>query len=168
MALRQYLYKGRILNLALEGSFEIVEHADAVAVLVEQGGKLLFVRQYRPAIGSDTLEIPAGLIDPGETPEQAALRELAEEAQLTGELHYLTGFYLSPGFCDEKLHVFRATHLQAAYAPPDDDEDITIEWHDPRQVLQAARDGKVHISASALAGILFYLSERTLEDAAYE
>lgn len=167
---RQYLYKGRIVNLALEGSYEIVEHADAVAVLVEQGGKLLFVRQYRPAIGSETLEIPAGLIDPGETPEQAALRELAEEAQLTGELHYLTGFYLSPGFCDEKLHVFRATHLRAAYAKPDDDEAITVEWHHPRQVLRDAREGKVQISASALAGILFHLSERALEEdvAAYE
>lgn len=159
---RQYLYKGRILNLALEGPYEIVEHAHAVAVLVEQGGQILFVRQYRPAIGSETLEIPAGLIDPGETPEAAAQRELAEEAQLAGDLEYLTGFYLSPGFCDEKLHVFRATNLRAAYAQPDDDEDITIEWHDPRQVLQAARDGKVQISASAMAGILFYLSGKAL------
>ncbi|MCX7782021.1 MAG: NUDIX hydrolase [Meiothermus sp.] len=160
---RQYLYKGRILNLALEGPYEIVEHAHAVAILVEQDGQILFVRQYRPAIGSETLEIPAGLIDPGETLEEAAKRELAEEAQLTGELEYLTGFYLSPGFCDEKLHVFRATNLQAAYAKPDDDEDITIEWHDPRQVLQEARDGKVQISASAMAGIMFYLSGRALE-----
>lgn len=161
---RQYLYKGRILNLALEGPYEIVEHAHAVAILVEREGKVLFVRQHRPAIGTATLEIPAGLIDPGETPKEAAKRELAEEAQLTGDLEYLTGFFLSPGFCDEKLHVFRATNLQAAYAEPDADEDLTIEWHDPRQVLLDARDGKVEISASALAGILFYLSGRVLED----
>ncbi|AWR87181.1 NUDIX hydrolase [Meiothermus taiwanensis] len=161
---RQYLYKGRILNLALEGRYEIVEHADAVAVLVEREGKLLFVRQYRPAIGSETLEIPAGLIDPGETPEEAARRELAEEAQLTGDLEYLTGFYLSPGFCDEKLHVFRATHTRPAYAKPDDDEAITVEWHFPRQVLRDAREGRVQISASALAGILFHLSAEALED----
>ncbi|MCS7069623.1 MAG: NUDIX hydrolase [Meiothermus sp.] len=160
---RQYLYKGRILNLALQGSYEIVEHAHAVAILVEREGQILFVRQYRPAIGSETLEIPAGLIDPGETPEQAARRELAEEAQLTGELEYLTSFYVSPGFCDEKLYVFRATNLRAAFAQPDDDEDITIEWRNPRQVLREARDGQVQISASAMAGILFYLSERGLE-----
>ncbi len=158
MAERQYLYKGRILNLALEGYYEIVEHAHAVAILVEKEGKVLFVRQYRPAIGVDTLEIPAGLIDPGETPEQAAGRELAEEAQLSGDLEYLTGFYLSPGFCDEKLHVFRATNLVPAYAKPDDDEDISIEWHDPIQVLRDSREGKVEISASGLAGILFYLA----------
>ncbi|WP_299431951.1 NUDIX hydrolase, partial [uncultured Meiothermus sp.] len=118
---------------------------------------------YRPAIGTQTLEIPAGLIDPGETPEVAARRELAEEAQLAGKLEYLAGFYLSPGFCDEKLHVFRATNLQAAHAEPDADEEIAIEWHDPRQVLLEARDGKVEISASAMAGILFYLSGRALE-----
>lgn len=160
---RQYLYKGRILNLVLDGNYEIVEHAHAVAILVERDGKVLFVRQYRPAIGEATLEIPAGLIDPGEAPEEAAKRELAEEAGLTGDLEYLAGFYLSPGFCDEKLYVFRAKNLQAAYAAPDADEDLTIEWHDPRQVLLAARDGKVEISASAMAGILFYLGECALE-----
>jgi ADP-ribose pyrophosphatase len=160
---RQYVYKGRIINLALEGKYEIVEHAHAVAILVERDGKVLFVRQYRPAIGASTLEIPAGLIDEGETPEEAAKRELAEEAGLTGELEYLVGFYLSPGFCNEKLHVFRAKNLQAAYAEPDADEDLIIEWHDPGQVLQDARDGRVEISASAMAGILFYLGERALE-----
>ncbi|GIW23897.1 NUDIX hydrolase [Meiothermus sp.] len=157
---RRYLYRGRILNLALEGSYEIVEHADAVAILAAQNGRVLFVRQYRPAIGQETLEIPAGLIDPGETPEAAAKRELAEEAQLTGDLEYLAGFYLSPGFCDEKLHVFRASNLRPAYATPDDDEHLTVEWHDPWQVLQQARDGQVQISASAMAGILFYLGGR--------
>ena len=160
---RQYLYKGRILNLALQGNLEVVEHAEAVAVIVEEDGKLLFVRQYRPAVGCETLEIPAGLVDPGETPEQAALRELAEEAQLTGELHFLTGFYLSPGFCDEKLHLFRATHIREAYAEPDHDEAITVEWHNPRQVLRNARDGRIQISASALAGILFHLSGAALQ-----
>lgn len=156
---RRYLYKGRILNLALEDEFyEIVEHANAVAVLTEREGKVLFVRQYRPAIKSQTLEIPAGLIDPGETPEQAAGRELAEEAQLTGDLEYLNAFYLSPGYCDEKLFIFRATNLAPAYAEPDEDEDITVEWLDPRAVLADSREGKIEISATALAGILFHLS----------
>jgi len=155
---RQYIYQGRIIKVALEGHYEIVEHAHAVAILVEQGGKLLFVRQYRPAVQATTLEIPAGLIDPGETPEQAARRELAEEAQLSGDLEFLVAFYLSPGFCNEKLHVFRATHLAPAYAQPDDDEDISVEWLEPGQVLAASRAGRLEISASTLAGILFYLS----------
>lgn len=160
MAEREYIYKGRIINVAKEGHYEVVEHAHAVAILVEREGKILFVRQHRPAIGLSTLEIPAGLIDPGETPAEAAGRELAEEAQLAGDLEYLTGFYLSPGFCDEKLHVFRATNLRAAYARPDDDEDIAVEWHDPKQVLADSKEGKVEISASAMAGILFHLAQR--------
>ncbi len=157
---REYLYKGRILNLALQGPYEIVEHADAVAVLAQQEGKVLFVRQYRPAVGSQTLEIPAGLIDPGETPLAAAQRELAEEAQLAGDLELLVSFYLSPGFCDEKLYVFRATNLRSAYAQPDADEELSVEWHDPQEVLEAAREGRVEISASAMAGILFALQGR--------
>ncbi|MER3552992.1 MAG: ADP-ribose pyrophosphatase [Meiothermus sp.] len=154
---REYIYRGRIINVALEGHYEIVEHKHAVAILAEQDGKLLFVRQYRPAVKSATLEIPAGLIDEGESPEQAAQRELAEEAQLGGDFEFLAAFYLSPGFCDEKLHVFRATNLFPAYAKPDDDEDITIEWLEPSEVLRAARKGEVEISASAMAGILFHL-----------
>ncbi|PZA07050.1 MULTISPECIES: NUDIX domain-containing protein [unclassified Meiothermus] len=159
MAKRRYLYRGRILNLALEDEkYEIVEHQHAVCVMAEREGKLLFVRQYRPAVASETLEIPAGLIEDGEEPAAAARRELAEETQLEGDLEYLTAFYVSPGFCDEKLHLFRATNLRHAHGTPDDDEHITVEWLEPRRVLQQAREGKVQISASAMAGILWYLA----------
>jgi ADP-ribose pyrophosphatase len=159
MQQRRYIYKGRILNLLLEDErYEIIEHLDAVAVLAERDGKVLFVQQYRPAIKSHTLEIPAGLIDPGETPEEAAKRELAEETQLSGEMEYLTSFYLSPGYCDEKLHVFRATNLTPAFAEPDEDEEIMVHWLKPQEVLRDSKEGRVEISASAMAGILFYLS----------
>jgi ADP-ribose pyrophosphatase len=159
---RENIYKGRIVDLYLEDErYEIVEHADAVAILVQKEDKVLFVRQYRRAVGVATLEIPAGLIEPGETPEQAALRELAEEAQLTGELELLAQFYVSPGFCNEKLYIFRATQTQPAYAKPDDDEDITVEWHDPRQVLLDNQAGQTPLSASAMAGILFSMTLST-------
>lgn len=159
MSQRRYLYHGRILNLAIEDErFEIVEHKPAVCILAEREGKILFVRQYRPAIASDTLEIPAGLIEEGEDPLEAARREFAEEAQLTGDFEYLGSFYVSPGFCDEKLHVFKARNLRPASGVPDDDEDIVVEWHDPRDVLKAARENRAQISASAMAGILFHLS----------
>ncbi|MCL6527779.1 MAG: NUDIX hydrolase [Thermaceae bacterium] len=160
---REYIYRGRIINLALEGRYEIVEHAHAVAILAERDDKVLFVRQYRPAVKAATLEIPAGLINPGETPEEAARRELAEEAQLGGALEFLAAFYLSPGFCDEKLHVFRATHLVPASAQPDDDEDLSVEWLEPQGVLRAARAGEVEISASTMAGILFHLNRHAAD-----
>ncbi|RIH83502.1 ADP-ribose pyrophosphatase [Meiothermus luteus] len=161
MPSRRYVYQGRILNLAIEDGFEIVEHDHAVAILAERNGKLLFVRQHRPAVGGSTLELPAGLIHPGETPQEAALRELAEEAQLSGELEFLNSFYVSPGFCDEKVFLFRASNLQPAQGTPDPDEEISVEWHDPKEVYRAAQAGKEQISAPAMAGILYYLLETT-------
>ncbi len=156
MGNRRYLYRGRILNLALEDErYEIVEHKDAVAVLAERDGRVLFVRQYRPAVGHATLEIPAGLIEPGEAPQEAARRELAEEAQLTGRLEYLTQFYVSPGFTDERTYLFRATHLTPAPGTPDEDEDLVIEWHDPRAVLERVKAGSEHVSASTLVGLMY-------------
>ncbi|MFN4071184.1 MAG: NUDIX domain-containing protein, partial [Thermus caldifontis] len=109
---RTYLYRGRILNLALEGHYEIVEHKPAVAVIAIKDGKMLFVRQPRPAVGLAPLEIPAGLIEPGEDPLEAARRELAEETGLAGDLTYLFSYYVSPGFTDEKTHVFLAVNLR--------------------------------------------------------
>jgi len=156
---RRYLYRGKILSLAIEDDhWEIVEHKDAVALLVSDPQRgVLFVEQYRPAIGRKTLEIPAGLIEEGETPEQTALRELAEEAQLTGDLEKLAEFYVSPGFTDEKTYLFRVTNPRPASGTPDDDEDLTIIWRQPTEVLAAARRGELAISASTLAGLLYAL-----------
>ena len=155
--MRRYLYRGKILSLAIEDDhWEIVEHKDAVALLVSDPQRgVLFVEQYRPAIGRKTLEIPAGLIEEGETPEQTALRELAEEAQLTGDLKKLAEFYVSPGFTDEKTYLFRVTNPRPASGTPDDDEDLTIIWRQPTEVLAAARRGELAISASTLAGLLY-------------
>ncbi|WP_457630041.1 NUDIX domain-containing protein [Oceanithermus sp.] len=154
--MRRYLYRGRILSLAIEdGHWEIVEHKDAVALLVQDPQKgVLFVSQHRPAIGRRTLEIPAGLIEPGESPEQTALRELAEEVQLTGTLEKLAEFYVSPGFTDEKTYLFRVHDPRPAQGVPDDDEDLTVLWRDPAEVLEEARRGELAISASTLAGLL--------------
>ncbi len=158
-AVRRYLYRGKILSLAIEDDhWEIVEHKDAVALLVTDPARgVLFVEQYRPAIGRRTLEIPAGLIEEGETPEQTALRELAEEVQLTGELEKLAEFYVSPGFTDEKTYLFRVSNSSPAAGKPDDDEELTVCWRRPDEVLAAARRGDLAISASTLAGLLYAL-----------
>lgn len=152
---RRYLYRGRILNLALEDEhYEIVEHKNAVGIVLIQEGQVLLVRQYRVAIRCETLEIPAGLIEPGESPLEAARRELAEEAQLAADLEPITQAYLSPGFCDEQTYLFRAKNPRPAQGTPDDDEEISLEWRRPREFLASVRDGSVTTSATTLIGIL--------------
>ncbi|WP_038056121.1 NUDIX domain-containing protein [Thermus amyloliquefaciens] len=153
---RTYLYRGRILSLALEGRYEIVEHKPAVAVIAVQEGKMLFVRQHRPAVGLAPLEIPAGLIEPGEDPLEAARRELAEETGLLGDLTPLFSYYVSPGFTDEKTHVFLAQNLRATQATPDEDEAIEVVWLEPEKALAMHQRGEVEFSATGLVGVLYY------------
>lgn len=158
---RDVVYKGKIVNLVLEdGKWEIIQHAPAVGVIVIQDGKMLFVRQLRRAIGAHTLEIPAGLIDAGEEPIEAAHRELAEEARLDGDLELVTRFYSSPGFCDELLYLFRAQNLRPAYGERDEDEDgIELVWMEPQAFLNGLRDGSIDSSGPGAAAAFFALLE---------
>jgi len=153
---RTYLYRGRILSLALEGRYEIVEHKPAVAIVAVRDGRMLFVRQHRPAVGLAPLEIPAGLIEPGEDPLEAARRELAEETGLAGDLTPLFSYYVSPGFTDEKTHVFLASNLRETQAVPDEEEEIEVVWLEPERALEMHQKGEVEFSATGLVGVLFY------------
>ena len=113
--------------------------------------------QPRPAIGQNTWEIPAGLIDEGESPLEAAKRELAEEVQLTGDLELITQVYSSPGFTNEKIYIFEAKNLQAAYAKPDGDENITLSWRKPHEIYEDIRLGKVASSAPTVLALSYAL-----------
>jgi 8-oxo-dGTP pyrophosphatase MutT (NUDIX family) len=160
---RETVYEGKIVTLEIEdGRWEIVRHADAVAVLaVGADGRVLGVRQRRPAIGAETWELPAGLIDAGESPAQAAARELAEEAQLAGTLRELISLYVSPGFTDERVHLFVASDLrvQAGHAL-DDGEEVQVEWLDPLAAWQAVASGAMATSGVTLLGLRHLLALR--------
>ncbi len=151
------IYDGHILKLELlENKWEVIRHADAVAVLaLNDAGEMLLVRQFRRAVDAHTLEAPAGLIDGEESPEAAARRELQEEAGLDGEVRLLTRFYSSPGFCDEQLYVFQATGLRESKLPHDEDEDIEVVWMAPQKVLDGMREGRIVGSASTLAAAMY-------------
>lgn len=150
----ELIYEGRILKLSiLDGRWEVVEHADAVVVLAQAGQQVLGVEQYRPAIGQTSWELPAGLIEPGEPPVEAARRELAEEAEVTGEFELLSQCYSSPGFCDEKVYLFRATALRPAQGERDADEVLRVQWHDLDTVWEAIRRGEVQSSAPTVLGL---------------
>ncbi|WP_102126957.1 NUDIX hydrolase [Deinococcus planocerae] len=151
------IYDGHIVRLELlDGKWEVVRHADAVAILaLNDAGEMLFVRQRRRAIDDSTLEAPAGLIDDGESPEEAARRELQEEVGLDGDMELLTRFYSSPGFCDEELYVLQARNLRESRLDPDEDEDLETVWMPPQQVLDGLRDGTIKGSASTVTAALF-------------
>jgi len=156
---REVLYQGAIVDLLkLDDHWEVIEHSDAVCVLVLEGKRVLGVEQPRPALGVRTWELPAGLIDPGETPKQAAARELAEETQLAGELTLISQVYSSPGFCTERVYIFQAENTIPTTGQPEDSEDITIVWRDLVDTWCDIRVGRIVTSAHTGLALSYALS----------
>lgn len=135
------VYKGRVFSvevsqrtLADGRSHEvaIVRHAPSVVLLpLTEDGRVILIRQYRASIDREMWEVPAGSVDPGESPDAAAVRECEEETGLVpGRIERIRGLYPTPGFCDEELIFYRVSDLRppAPDSPhkPDDDEDITV------------------------------------------
>ncbi|MDF1523684.1 MAG: NUDIX hydrolase [Trueperaceae bacterium] len=149
------IFQGRILDLVvLDDRWEVVRHADAVAVLARDAtGRVLGVVQRRPAVAADTWELPAGLIDAGEGPVAAAARELAEEANLAGDLTLIAQAFVSPGFTDERVHLFEARALRPAAGALDDGEELTVAWRDPGEAWAAALRGELTTSMVTLLGL---------------
>ncbi len=122
----------------------------AVVPLLEEGDVLL-VQQYRLPAGQTLLEVPAGGLDEGEKPEEAAQRELGEECgQQAGRLERLGGFYLSPGFCSEFVHVFLATQLRPVRARPEPDEEIAVVRLRLAEALRLVRQGEIRDGKSII------------------
>src|SRR5437867_2464024 len=130
------IYKGRIVDLRVERvtlpngtavDLELMHHPGASAVVaVDDGGRVVLIRQYRHAAGGYIWELPAGILDaPDEPPERCAARELAEEAGVeAGELTHLGTIFTTPGFCDERIHLFLARGLRQAEHRHEADEVI--------------------------------------------
>ena len=133
-------YEGVVIDVRLDlaelpdGSTalrEVVEHPGGVAVLpLEDDGTVWCVRQFRYPFAETLLEIPAGRLEQGEAPEDAARRELAEETGLTADtLTPLGKQYATPGYCGEVLHVYLARGLHRGEAHPDEGEFLNVEMH---------------------------------------
>ena len=132
----QKVFSGSVFNVTVdtvrEGELtyqrEVVHHHGSAVILpVFDDGTVALVRQYRHPAVRYLLEAPAGSLDDGERPEDGAARELQEELGLTaGRLEKLSEFFVSPGFCEEKMWVFLATELTKGAQNPEEDELLDV------------------------------------------
>jgi ADP-ribose pyrophosphatase len=129
----------------------------ACMVPLDNEGNVLMVRQYRRAAGQTLLEVPAGKLDPGETPEQAALRELQEETGFTAaKLRRLSSFWLGPGWCTQFTHAFLVTELTPSRLTADSDEFITVEHVPLARIPELIAAGEIQ-DAKSIAALLLAL-----------
>ncbi len=140
--------------------FDVLRHPGAVAVLaLDERGRVLVERQYRPAVGGWVLEIPAGTLEPGEEPLEAARRELLEETGYeASRLCHMASFYPSPGVSSEVIHVYLAEGLSYRGQRLEEDEVIEVLWMEPRELLERQLEGVA--DAKTLIALLLYLSGR--------
>ena len=131
------IHRGPVVHLVVEDivlpnghamQIEIVKHPGAAAIVaLTENDEVLLIRQYRHAAGGYIVEIPAGKLA-GESPQECAARELEEEAGVTAEsMQPLGSIFMTPGFCDEVIHLFLARGLQATTQRLEVDEVLTVE-----------------------------------------
>lgn len=163
-------YTGRVISLDVDevrfpdgskGELEMVRHPGASAVvpfLDSPGGtdpRVVLIQQYRYAANGFVYEIPAGRLDSGESPETCAARELREETGYSAErLEHLATFFTTPGFTDEKIHLFAAAHLTPGNAERESDEILEVETLRLSAALQMIADGRI-VDGKTIIGLFF-------------
>ena len=168
---QETVFSGRVLDVAVENhqlpdgrqaSFEIIRHPGGAAVLpVLPDGRILLIRQFRPAIGEMIYEIPAGRLEPGETAQECAARELVEEAGCSAaEILPLGGFWSTVGFCDEYIHLFLGLELVSVEQDLEPDEIIDLCPMPLTEALDKVHNGEILDSKTQLALLLYAKNPR--------
>ena len=153
------VYTGRVVSLDVDtvrypdgsvGELEMIRHPGASAVVPflsdpnDDDPQVLLIRQYRYAAGGYMLEVPAGRLDPGENPKDCAVRELKEETGCTADhVDYLTTIYTTPGFTDERIHLFMATGLTPGETKHEADEFLEPQPMPLSRALERIQAGEI-------------------------
>ena len=134
----------------------------AVILPVLDDGAIVMIRNFRFAVDESLLELPAGMLEDGEPPEQCAARELTEETGYSAaHMAKLGAFYTGPGSTDEVMHAYLATGLANGQQDLERYERITVEVYPDSQLRQMVRDGTLHDAKSIAALSLYWLSRES-------
>jgi ADP-ribose pyrophosphatase len=160
------VFTGRMLHVQVddvrlpdgrEATRELVRHPGAAAVVpILPDGRIVLVRQFRYPLGRETLEIPAGKLEPGEDPQECILRELQEEAGYkAGSIKHLSTICTAPGFTDEVIHLYEASQLQPSQLQPDDDEFLQVQVFTLEEIRQMIHSGEIE-DAKTIVSLLLH------------
>lgn len=150
------VFRGKVFNVdrdrirmanGREVTVDVVRHSKSVVLVpVPEPGRVTLVKQHRYPVNADLWELPAGSVDEGETPEQAARRECHEEIGLVpATIVRLSALYPTPGYCDEQMVFFRLSGLVRTDEPAyvDEDEDIEAKTFELREAREMIRRGEI-------------------------
>ena len=163
----QLIYEGQAVKLRVdtvrmpsgrETTREIVEHSDCVAIIaIDADDNVLLVNQFRKPVEKELLEIPAGGIEPDEDPVTTVRREMREETgYLPTKVERLGGFYSTPGYSTEYLHLYLATDLIPSQLHAEDTESIRLVRVPIRQIPSLITSGSI-CDAKSIAGLFTFI-----------
>ncbi|NIK67632.1 MULTISPECIES: NUDIX hydrolase [unclassified Paenibacillus] len=167
----QPIFEGKMITLQVDtvampdgrtATREIVKHPGAAAVMALLDGKLLVVEQFRKPLEKFQIEIPAGKLDAGEDPMEAAARELEEETGYKSDsLKLVSAFFTSPGFADEKLYLYFAENVTSGTQHTDEDEYLQVEAITLEQAEAYIAEGRISDAKTILAVYAWKLYQLT-------
>ncbi len=166
---RKQIYNGRVVQLRVDTisapggrtkQREVVVHPGAAAIVAFINEQVLLVEQYRKAVESKTLEIPAGTLEVGESPEECASRELIEETGFqAAQLDKLVAVFPSPGFSSETINIFKASGLTKV---ADVEAELAIRFMDLNDLLDKIRNGEIK-DGKTIIGVMMAATFCTLQ-----
>lgn len=167
---KRRVYTGRVVSLDVDtvrfpngtvGELEMLRHSGASAIVpflddrTSEDPRVLLIRQYRYATEGEIYEIPAGRLDPGEEPKACAIRELKEETGYEArDVEFLTTFYTTPGFTDERIHIFLAEAVNPGTSALEADEIVELCPVRFSEAMELIRTGSI-VDGKTIIGLLF-------------